>query len=142
MVDYTINLGNCLLLPIEDIKSLNVPPFTTFNSILPVPSLTFFLSNSCILQIATKKSSTIPIWVAPKPKYCKQSKNVFYDDCRFPDETDDYDNCVHSIKGGIILQRKRFSAPQLDVVDPEFHYDFDETLHGTHLATARLCIPL
>ncbi len=126
----------------EDIKSLNVPTFTTFNSILPVPSLTFFLSGSYILQIATKKSSTIPIWVAPKPKCYKQSLNLFYNDCRLPDETDDYDNCVHNIKGGVILQQKMFSVSQLDVVDPEFHYDFDETLHGTQLATARLCIPL
>jgi hypothetical protein len=118
MVDYAINLGNCLLLPMEDIKSLNVPPSTTFNSILTIPPLTFFLSNSCILQIAAKKSSTILIRVAPKPKCCKQSKNVFYDDCGFPDETDNYDNFVHNIKGGIILQRKKFSVPQLDVIDP------------------------
>ncbi len=103
MVDYVINLRNCLLLPIGNIKSLNVPPSTTLNFILTIPLLIFFLSDRCILQIVAMKSSTIPIWVAPKPKCHMQSKNIFYDNCGFPDKTDDYDNCLHNINGGVIL---------------------------------------
>jgi hypothetical protein len=83
------------------------------------------------------KSSTIPIQVALKPKCCKRSKNIFYDDCGFPDETDDYNNCLHNIDGGVILQQKKSPVPQLDVLDPEFHYDFNETSVGQGLG----CLP-
>jgi hypothetical protein len=103
MVDYVINLGNYLLLPIGNIKSLNVPPSTTLNFILTIPLLIFFLSNRCILQIVAMKSSTIPIRVAPKSKCHKWSKNIFYDNRGFPDKTDDYNNCLHNINGGVIL---------------------------------------
>jgi hypothetical protein len=118
----------------DNIKSLNVPPSTTLNSILTIPLLIFFLGNRCISQIATMKSSIIPIRGVTKRKCCKRSKNVFYDDSRFSDKTDDYNNCLNNIGSGVILQQKKSPIPQLDVIDLEFHYDFDETLHGVQLA--------
>ncbi len=87
----------------DNIKSLNVPPFTTFNSIMTISLLVFFLRDCCILQIAATKSSTIPIWVATKPKCPKWSKNIFYDNHGLLDKTDDYDNFLYNIKGGVIL---------------------------------------
>jgi hypothetical protein len=36
MVDYAMNLGNCLLLPMDSIKSSNVPPSTALNSLLTI----------------------------------------------------------------------------------------------------------
>jgi hypothetical protein len=48
-------------------------------------------------------------------------------------ETNNYDKSLHNIGGGIILQQKKSPVPQLDVVDLDFHYDFDEMLHGAQL---------
>jgi hypothetical protein len=87
-----------------------------------------------VLQVAAKKSSTIPIWVAPKPKCCKQSKNIFIIDCGFPDKTDNYNNCLHNINGGVILRQRKSPVPQLNVVDLTFHYEINEVLHGAQLA--------
>ncbi len=86
------------------------------------------------MQVAAKKSSTIPIRVAPKPKCCKWSKNIYYDNCGFPDKTDKYNNHLHNINGGVVLQLRKSPVPQLYVVDPTFHYEFDEALHGAQLA--------
>jgi hypothetical protein len=72
--------------------------------------------------------------VAPKPKCCKRSKNVIYDNGGFPDKTNDYVNHLHDIDGGALFQQKKSPFPQLDVVDPDFHYDFNERLHGAQLA--------
>jgi hypothetical protein len=85
------------------------------------------------LQVVARNPSTIPIRIAPKPKCCKQSKNIFYDDCRFPGETNDFDNRLHNIDSGIILQQKKSPVPQFGVVDPAFHHDFDKALYGALL---------
>ncbi len=88
------------------------------------------------MQVAAKKSSTIPIRVAPKPKpkCCKQSKNVFYNDRGFSNKTDKYDNCLHNIEGGVILRWRKSPVLKLDVIDPTFHYEFNEAFHGAQLA--------
>jgi hypothetical protein len=39
-----------------------------------------------------------------------------------------------SIIAGIILLQKKSPVPQLDVIEPDFHYDYDKELHGTQLA--------
>ncbi len=97
----------------DSIKSLNAPPSTIFNSILTIPLLIFFLTDCFILQISSMKSSTIPIRVALKPKCCKWSKNVFHENRGFPEKTDNYNNCLHNINGGVILRQKSLLFPNL-----------------------------
>jgi hypothetical protein len=78
---------------------------------------------------------TSPIKVARKPKSCsaKRARNVFFDDRGFPDESDDYDNLLHNINGGVILQKKKFPMPSIDSVDPEFNWEYSDKLHKEKL---------
>jgi hypothetical protein len=82
-------------------------------------------------------SSSSPIRVSPKPKVqgTKRSKNEFFDNCRFPDESEEYDQLLHNIDGGIILRKKKFSTPPLDDIDPEFNWVYSEELHVEKLRT-------
>ena len=73
------------------------------------------------------------IHVAAKGKCRKRSRNVFTDDWRFPDLTDDYDPLLHNIDGGPVLQKLRHPAPPLDKTDPSFNFLFDVALHGERL---------
>ena len=41
-----------------------------------------------------------PICMAPKSKHSRKLQNVFLDDQGFPDQSDDYDQLLHSIDGG------------------------------------------
>jgi hypothetical protein len=100
MVDNAINLGNCLLLLMDSIKSSNLPPSTMLNSLLTIPSDFFSQQALCFAGCCQE---VIYHSYPGSPKAYKQSKNVFYDDCGFPDETNDYDNCLHNIDGGVIL---------------------------------------
>ncbi len=82
-------------------------------------------------------SSSSPICVSPKPKVqgTKRSKNIFFDDCGFPDESEEYYQLFHNINGGIILRKKKFPTPPLKDIDPEFNWVYSEELHGEKLRT-------
>jgi hypothetical protein len=69
------------------------------------------------------KPNGSPIRVAAKNKSCRRLRNVFVDDRRFPDQSDKYNTLLHNIDG------------PLDMVDPTFHFPFDEYLHGKRLCT-------
>ena len=56
--------------------------------------------------------------------------NVFYDNRGFPDESYNYDHLLHNINDGVILRRKKFSTPPLDVDDPTFNCAYSKKLHG------------
>ncbi len=103
---YCHKFRKLFALPLGSIKSSIIPPSTMLNSLLTIP-MDFFSSERCILQVATKKSSTIPIWVVPKLKCRKRSKNVFYNGHGFPDKTDKYNNCLHNINGGVIHGQRK-----------------------------------
>jgi hypothetical protein len=82
-------------------------------------------------------SSSSPIRVSPKPKVqgTKRSKNVFFDNHGFPNESEEYDQLLHNINGGVILRKKKFPTPPLDNIDPEFNWVYSEELHGEKLRT-------
>ncbi len=86
-------------------------------------------------------SSSSPICVSPKPKVqgTKRSKNVFFDNSGFPNESEEYDQLLHIIDSGIILQKKKFPTPPLDNIDPELNWVYLEELHGEKL---RICLDL
>ncbi len=71
-----------------------------------------------------------PIRVSPKPKCCRKSRNVFYDDCGFPNQSDEFDHLLHNIDGGVILRKKKHPQPPLGVNNPMFNYEFDDSLHS------------
>jgi hypothetical protein len=74
--------------------------------------------------------SKSPIRITPRPKSRQKSRNVFYNDCGFPDQSDDFDHLLHNIDGGVILRKTKFPVPALDVHNPLFNYSFSEELHG------------
>ena len=76
-----------------------------------------------------------PIRVSPKPKCCRKLRNVFYDDCGFPNQSDDFNHLLHNIDGCIILCKKKHPQPPLGIDDPTFNYKFDDTLHGDKIKT-------
>ncbi len=53
----------------------------------------------------------------------------------FPDQSDKYNLLLHNIDGGTILRKLKHTPPPLDMVDPEFHFPFDEAIHGERLCT-------
>ena len=55
------------------------------------------------------------------------------DDRGFPDQSDEYDTLLHNVDGGPILRKLKHPAPPLDVLNPSFHFPFDEALHGDRL---------
>jgi hypothetical protein len=90
----------------------------------------------CYVGVAGKNASQpSPICVAPKPKSCslKNSRNVFYDNCGFPNESDMYDHLLHNIDGGIILWKKTFPTPPINVDNPDFNHVYSNKIHGTQL---------
>ncbi len=81
------------------------------------------------------KPTGSPICVAAKNKSRRRLRNVFVDDRGFPDQSDEYNTLLHNIDGGSILRKLKHPPPPLDMVDPTFHFPFDECLHGKHLRT-------
>jgi hypothetical protein len=66
-----------------------------------------------------------PIRVTPKPKRRKKLQNVFLDNQGFPDQSDDYDNLLHSIDGGTVLRKLRHLMPDLNgPTNPSFDHLF------------------
>ncbi len=58
----------------------------------------------------------------------------FYDDRGFPDQSDEFDNLLHSVNGGPLLRKLLHPAPDLDSpVDPLFLSVFDPYLHESQL---------
>jgi hypothetical protein len=68
-------------------------------------------------------SAPSPTRVAPKPKSCttKKAWNVFFDNQGIPNKSNEYDTLLHNIDGGVILWKKKFLTPPIDVVDPVFN---------------------
>ncbi len=62
---------------------------------------------------------------------------MFVDNQRFPDQSDKYNMLLHDIDGRTILRKMKLPPPPLDVVDPKFHFPFNEALH-----CKRLCAQL
>jgi hypothetical protein len=90
--------------------------------------------STCHALQFSPNTNSIPTHVAPKPKSCKRANKVLFDEQGFPDKTKDYNNRLHNMDGGFILQHKKYSVPKLDAVNPLFNYEFNETLHGAQLA--------
>ena len=82
-----------------------------------------------------QKSQTSPIRVAPKSKAsgAKRARNVFFDDRGFQDESEEYNQLLHNVDGGVILRKKKFPTPPIDIDDPTFNWVYDEKLHGDKL---------
>ncbi len=74
-----------------------------------------------------------PIRVAAKNKSRGKLRNAFMDDRGFPNQSDKYDTLLHNVDGGPILRKLKHPAPPLDVLNPSFHFPFDEALHGNRL---------
>jgi hypothetical protein len=82
--------------------------------------------------------SASPIRATPKPKCRRKSRNVFYDDRGFPDQSNDFDHLLHNIDGGVILRKKKHPQPSLDIINPTFNYQFNATLHAEKLKSELL----
>ncbi len=55
---------------------------------------------------------------------------MFIDNQGFPNQSEENNLLLHDIDGGTILRKLKHPPPPLDVVDPEFHFPFDEAIHG------------
>jgi hypothetical protein len=52
-------------------------------------------------------------------------QNVFLDDRGFPDQSDEYDQLLHTIDGGTVLRKLRHPMPDLNgPIDPSFDHPF------------------
>ncbi len=57
-------------------------------------------------------------------------KNVFLDNQGFPDQSDNYNHLLHSIDGGLVLQKLRHPMPDLNgPIDPSFDHPFIQEEH-------------
>jgi hypothetical protein len=74
--------------------------------------------------------SKSPICVTPWPKSWQKSRNVFYNNRGFPDQSNDFNHLLHNIDSGVIVWKTEFLAHVLDVHHPLFDYSFSEKLHS------------
>jgi hypothetical protein len=81
----------------------------------------------------TGKPTGSSICVAAKNKSCHWLRNVLIDNQGFPNQSDKYNTLLHDIDSGTILRKLKHPPPPFDVVNPEFHFPFDEALHGKRL---------
>jgi hypothetical protein len=121
-----------LLSPIGQIESNNIP--TSPISFLTIPQTLVVQSSTSAASQFHVPAGSIPIRVAPKPKSCKRTKKVFFNDRGFPDESEDYDANLSNIDGSIVLCQKKYAAPDLTTINPLFNYKFDEAFYGAQLA--------
>jgi hypothetical protein len=84
------------------------------------------------------KETKSPIRVTPKPKSRRKLRNVFYDNCGFPDQSDEVDHLLKNIEGGVILCKKKHPQPPLKVDNPTFSYKFNEALHAAKIKSELL----
>ena len=80
-----------------------------------------------------RPASRLLIQVTPKPACRGKPQNVFIDDRGFPDPSAEYDDLIASVDGGSILRKLKHPTPLLDVIDPSFNVQFDESTHGEYL---------
>jgi hypothetical protein len=74
-----------------------------------------------------------PIQVAKTKGLCKD-KNLFVDDCRFPDVSGEYDMMLHNIDGGPVLCKLKHPLPDPNgPPDPLFLFAYNKTQHGPWL---------
>jgi hypothetical protein len=78
-----------------------------------------------------------PIRVAAKNKSRCRLRNIFIDDQEFSNQFDQYNALLPNIDGGPIIRKLEHPFPPLDMVNPTFHFLFDESLHSK-----RLCMQL
>ncbi len=75
-----------------------------------------------------------PICVDPKPKRRKLLQNVFLDDRWFTDQSDEYDNLLHHVKGRPVLRKLKHPQPDLDAPpDPAYQSIFIPEKHEAQL---------
>ncbi len=75
--------------------------------------------------ITARAEEGTPIRVAPKAKRQKRLQNVFLDDRGFPDQSNEYNQLLHSIDGGPVLRKLKHPALDLNApVDPVFFLEF------------------
>ncbi len=75
-----------------------------------------------------------PIRVDPKPKHRKRLQNVFLDDRGFPDQSDEYNNVLHHVKGRPVMRKLKHPQPDLDVPpDPAYQSIFILEKHKAQL---------
>jgi hypothetical protein len=79
-------------------------------------------------------SARSPICVDPKPKHRKRLQNVFLDDRGFPDQSNEYDNVLHHVKGRPVLRKLKHPQPDLDAPpDPAYQLIFIPEKHKAQL---------
>jgi hypothetical protein len=81
----------------------------------------------------TGKPTGSPICLSAKNKSRHWLRNVFVDNRGFPNQSDEYNTLLHDIDGGTILRKLKHPPPPLGVFVPEFHFPFNEALHGKRL---------
>jgi hypothetical protein len=88
-----------------------------------------------VLQGPSKSppSAASPIHVTAKSKSRHQLQNIFVDNRGLPDQPDEYDTLFHNIDSGTILRKLQHPPPPLDVVDPAFHFPYEEAIRGDRL---------
>ncbi len=79
-----------------------------------------------------------PIHVTLKPKSHRKLQNVFYDDCGFPNQSDEFNHLLKNIEGSVIVCKKKHPQPPLDIDNPTFNYKIDEALHATKIKSELL----
>ena len=72
--------------------------------------------NSTGMAFAQIDQTLSPICVAPKPKRQKRTNNFFLNNQGFPDQSNDYDNVLHTIDGGPILCKLHHPVPALILI--------------------------
>ncbi len=75
-----------------------------------------------------------PIRVACKIRG-KKRPNMFLGNRGYPDQSHKFDVILHNVQGGPILWKRKHAAPPLDDIDPHFHLQYDEKIHGEKLRT-------
>jgi hypothetical protein len=55
---------------------------------------------------------------------------VCIDNQGFPNQSDKYNTLLHDIDSGTILRKLKHLPPPLDMVDPKFHFPFNEVCHS------------
>ncbi len=89
--------------------------------------------SALLVNILPASPIALPIRVAAKQKGRGHLKNVFMDDQGFPDQSDEFDTLLHNIDGGTILRKLKHPQPPIDVPNSQFHFTFDQSIHGAHL---------
>ena len=60
---------------------------------------------------------------------------MFFNDRGFLEESEEYDELLHTINGGVILWKKKFPTPPLEIDNPTFNWVYCDDLHGKKLKT-------